>query len=148
MVMKGSVLPDHVPVNNFELMVIGQPRIYFVEVSGIEEELEVVTLPDRTQASGGNTKPGEFTAMTMMHHDIERLALEFWYKEGQDPVSPLYKKPATLIHKRLSGTSTARFALVGLFISKRVLPDLDKNNEGEAAMIEWTFKFDDIIPLG
>ena len=146
--MKGSVLPDHAPVNNFELIVVGLPRIFFTEIGSLEEELQVVQLPDRTQASGGNTLPGETTAKSMVHHDIERLGLESWFKEGQDPVSPLYKKTAILLLKRLSGQNAARYSLTGLFISKRVTPELDKNNEGEAGMIEWTLKWDDVIPLG
>jgi len=147
MVLKGSVLPDHIPVNNYEMIVVGLPRIFFVTVSGIEEELQVVNLPDRTQASGGNTLPVEFTASNMMHHSVERAALEIWFKQGQDPVDPLYKKAAMLIHKTLSGSPNGRFALTSIFISKRKLPDLDKNNDGEPAMIEWTFKADDILPL-
>ncbi len=145
--MKGSILQDHIPVNNFDLIVIGLPRIYFIQVSGIEEELQIVSLPDRTQASGGNTLPFEFTAMQPMHHVVERAALEIWFKEGQDPVSPLYKKPATLLHKTIGGSLDGRFAMIGLFVSKRKLPDLDKNNDGDMAMVEWTFKGDDILPV-
>lgn len=147
MVMKGSIEPDHVPINNYELIIVGLPRIFFSTISGIEEELQVINLPDRTQASGGNTLPGEFTATQLIHHETELAALEIWFKEGQDPVTLTYKKIATLIHKSISGTNKARYSLVGLFISKRKLPDLEKANDGEAAMIEWTFKFDDILPL-
>lgn len=145
--MRGEVLPDHIPINKFTLLVVGLPPMYFNKIAGIEQELQTVELPDRTTASGGNTTPVEFTAETMMHHSIDQLALELWFKEGQDPVSPLYKKAATLIHKSLSGGSFRSFTLVALYVSKRKLPDLDKALEGDAAVIEWTFKADDMLPI-
>jgi hypothetical protein len=145
--LKGRVKPDHIPVNKFTLFAAGVPPIEFIQVSGIEEELQTVELPDRTNASGGHTAPVEFTAMSMMHHLIEQAALELWLKEGQDPVSPLYKKVGTLIHKSLTGGTLRTYTLTGLFISKRKLPDLDMANEGEAAMIEWTFKADNVLPV-
>jgi len=145
--MKGRVKPDHMPVNKFQLFVAGMPPIEFITISGIEEELQTVDLPDRTTASGGNTAPVEFTATTMMHHSIERNALELWFKEGQDPVSPLYKKVGTLIIKSLTNAKQTVYTLVGLYVSKRATPDLDMANEGDAAIIEWTLKADDMIPV-
>lgn len=145
--MKGRVKPDHIPVNKFTLFAAGMPPIEFIQVSGIEEELQAVELPDRTNASGGHTAPVEFTAMSMMHHVIEQIALELWFKEGQDPVSPTYKKIGSLIHKSLTGQTIRTYTLVGVFISKRKLPDLDMANEGEPAMIEWTLKADQVLPV-
>ena len=145
--LKGIIQPNHVPLNKFQLFVVGIPQIVFVQVSGIEEQLDVVDMPDRTKASGGNTKPVEFTGMTMMHHVVERVALESWFKEGQDPVTPTYKKIGTLIHKGIRDNILATFTLPGLFITGRKLPDLDLANEGEPAMIEWTFSADDILPV-
>ena len=110
--MKGDVQPDHIPVNKYQLIVVGLPPLYFHQISGIEEELERTTLPDRTSASGGNTGPVEFTVMHPMHHAIEEAALEAWFQEGQDPVSPTYKKPATLIHLSNSGGTCSSAALV------------------------------------
>lgn len=145
--MKGTIQPDHISVNKYELLALGMPPIQFTEVSGIEEELETVDLPDRTTASGGNTKPVEFTAKHMMHHLVEQAAMEVWFKESQDPVSPLYKKAGTLIHKSISGKVIRSYTLLGLYPTKRKLPDLEMANEGEPAVVEWTFKADDILPV-
>ena len=145
--MKGAIKADHIPLNKFKLLVIGLPPLTPTSVSGIEEELEVVNLPDRTQASGGNTKPGEFTIKLPMHHSIEQAAMELWLRESQDPVTPTYKKAATLIHQSIGGTIFRSFTLVGVFPSKRKLPDLEMANEGELAEVEWTLKFDDILPV-
>jgi hypothetical protein len=145
--MKGEVQPDHIPVNKFKLLVVGLLDIYMSTVSGIEDELNTIDLPDRTKASGGNRNATSFTAMHPLHHTAENAALELWFKEGQDPISPTYKKPCTLVMQRLSGTGERSYSLIGVFISKRTLPDLDKSDDGEMAQVEWEFSVDDIIPI-
>jgi len=145
--MKGEVQADHIPVNKFQLKVVGLLDIYLSTVSGIEDELQTIDLPDRTKASGGNRAAGEFTAMQPIHHTAEVAAMEIWFKEGQDPISPTYKKPCTLIMQSLSGQKEKSYTLIGVFVTKRALPDLDKGDDGEMAQIEWTFSFDDILPL-
>jgi hypothetical protein len=145
--MKGVIRPDHIPVNKYELRVIGAPTLTLYEISGLEDELETTDLPDRTVASGGNRKSGEFTAMMPMHHTPEMSYMESWFRESQDPVAPSYKKAATLVHSSISGITTRNFQLVGLFPHKRKLPDLEMKNEGEMAGVEWTFKYDDVLPL-
>jgi hypothetical protein len=147
MPIKGEILPDHMPLNKFQLLVIGLPPLLFTEIAGIEEELETTDLPDRTKATGGNTLPVEWTAMHPMHHTIEESVLEFWFSEAKDPVSPLYKKDATLLVFSSTGLVIKTYAMPGTFISKRTLPDLDKSNEGEMAAVEWTFNTDQINTL-
>jgi hypothetical protein len=151
MALQGSVLPDHVPVNNFVLAVTGLPAIFFVEVSGIELETQAIDLPDRTKASGGQFGAQEFTGKTMMHHNIERAALETWFNEGQNPVLPHnfsdssgYKKSGTLTHKSLNNVSKGVYTISGCWIMKRKLPDLSTEDEGAPAMIEWTFSCDKV----
>ena len=147
--LKGLIKPDHIPVNKFDLIVVGivVPRIRFVTISGLEEEIQSVDMPDRTTASGGNTTPVEFTGAVMAHHILEQAALEAWYKEGQDPVSPFYKKVGTLLLKSISGRIFRTFSMSGLWCQKRVTPELDMANEGEPALIEWTFKADEMYPI-
>lgn len=145
--MKGQIKPDHIPVNKYQLTIIGLPPLTPIEISGMEDELETTDLPDRTTASGGNRGPSEFTMMIPAHHLVEVAACEVWYKEAQEPVSPGYKKPGILAMKSLSGKAARRRTLVGAYISKRADPDLELANEGEMAAIEYTVKVDDIIPL-
>ena len=147
MPVKGEILPDHIPLNKFQLLVAGLPPLLFTEIAGLEEELEAVDLPDRTKATGGNTLPVEWTAMHPLHHIVEELALEAWFTEAKDPVSPTYKKDATLLMFSNTGAIIKTYALPGTFISKRVIPDMDKANEGEMAANEWTFQTDQINPL-
>ena len=144
MVMKGTVLPNHIPVNNYELIVVGLPPIVFSQISGLEEETQSVDMPDRTKVSGGNTTPVEFTGMTFEHHTTELAALELWRLEGVDPVSPLYKKVGTLIKRSLDGAVASTRTLLGIWITKRKDADLDMANDGEPAMIEWTFSSDKV----
>lgn len=145
--MKGEILPDHIPINNFELLVLGLPSLTPTEISGLEDELQTTELPDRTRASGGNRGPSEFTMMLPMHHLVEQAAMEIWFRSAQDPVLPIYKLVGTLVHKSISGTTLRTYSLLGAFPSKRVLPDLEKENEGELALVEWTISVDDILPI-
>lgn len=140
--MKAVLLPDHIPVNDFLLVVPGgPPKIEFITIDGIEEELDTVDLPDRTSVTGGDTKPVEFGATHPYHHIVEDTFLESWFVEGQ--IATLtYKKPATLINKSISNIVIRSRLITGMFPFKRKTADLDMANEGEMNMKEWTFKAD------
>lgn len=148
MAAKGTIKPDHIPVNKYELLIAGVAGHFTIlTISGIEEELETVELPDRTRVSGGNTKAVEFEVTTPAHHFIEQAAWELWYKEGQDPVFPTYKKVGTLLMLSISGATLRSYSLAGVFITKRGLPDLEMENEGEQAVITWGLSADDVFPV-
>lgn len=144
--MKGSILPFHLPLNNYQLIVLGLPSLTPVDVSAIEEVLQVVDLPDRTKASGGQTECGEFTMTIPSHHAVEQAAMESWYAESRGPVSPTYKKPVTLLQKPIDGGVPRAYQLLGCFPTKRGLPELSMTNEGEMSVIEWTISYDDVMP--
>jgi len=76
-----------------------------------------------------------------------QAAWEAWFKEGQDPVSPLYKKAGTLVHPSISGGTLRTYSVVGVFVKKRKLPDLNMKGEGEMAVVEWTLSVDDVLPI-
>ena len=145
--MKGAIQSDHIPVNKYELLVVGMIPFDFTEVGGIEDELQTTELPDRTRASGGNRGPTEITVQLPTHHFAQQAAMELWYRESQDPVSPVYKKPGSLILKSISGGSLKTYSLIGMFPTKRATPDLEMANEGEMATIEWTISADDMLPI-
>lgn len=145
--MKGTILPQHIPLNLYELVVLGLPRLTPVEVSAIEEVLQVVDLPDRTKASGGQTECGEFTITIPSHHAVEQAAMEAWFAESRGRVSPTYKKPITLIQKPINEGGIPRaYQLLGCFPSKRGLPELSMTNEGEMSVVTWTVSYDDVSP--
>jgi len=144
--VKGAIQPDHIPKNKYKLKVVGLPEITFTFVGSLEEELEKVDMPDRTAASGGNTKSTEFNVRHPTHHIAERIAMENWFTEGQDPVSPTYKKVGTLTKISISGTAIASYTLQNLFVWKRVTSDLEMENEGELDEIEWSMSVDQIFP--
>lgn len=147
MVMKGIVKPGHVPVNNFELIIIGIPPIFFTEITGTEQETEAVDLPDRTKASGGNVKPTEVTAKMLLHHTIELAALELWRLEAIGNVTPTYKKIGNLINRSIENSIRSTRTYLGMWPMKRKDPDLDVKNEGDPAEIEWTFSIDDVLSI-
>lgn len=142
--MKGVLQPDHIPLNKYELTSVITRTIVFTEISGIEEELQVTELPDRTFASGGNTMPVEFTVKVPMHHSVDVNAMETWFQMGQGKVLPGYKQSATLIQTSLSGKTKRVYALSGVFVSARSLPDLSMEDQGDMAIVEFTLRADDI----
>ena len=145
--MKGAIAPDHIPVNKYQLLVAGVLPLTITEISGIEDELQTTELPDRTIASGGNRGPSEVEIKIPEHHLVEQAAMEVWYKEAQDPVSPTYKKDGSLIKFSLSGNVLRTFSLMGVFPKKRGQPELAMSNEGEASLITWTLSVDDQEPI-
>jgi hypothetical protein len=145
--MKGSIQPGHMPVNKYELSFVGVPTLTALTVSGLEEELQYVEMPDRTRVSGGNTGPSELTITLPAHHTVEIAAMEAWFRESQDPVTPTYKKAGYLLIKSIALLGPTRtFNLIGVFPHKRKLPDLEMKNEGEPAVYEWTLCIDQVIP--
>lgn len=144
--LKGTIKAGHIPVNKFKLLVVGMLPLTPVSISGIEEELETVDLPDRTKASGGVTKAITFTGKFPEHHKSEIDALEKWYIDSQDPVDPNYKKAATLVQESIDGKQTRSWTLFGLFPSKHKLPDLEMKNAGDMSELEYSFNADDLVP--
>lgn len=143
--MKQTLLPDHIPVNNFDLIVVGGPPvIQFITFDGLEEELDTVDLPDRTKASGGATKAIETTATHPKHHTVEDAFLELWFSESRLAL-PTYKKAAALTVSSISGLQVRSYNLIGMFPSKRKTADLDMGNDGEMNVTEWTFMIDNSI---
>jgi hypothetical protein len=116
--LKFVIEPDHIPVNNYRLLIVGLTPITFTSIGSLERELDWTELPDRTQASTGRTKPGETEVKVPMHHTVQINAMEQWYQEGQDPISPTYKKTGTLT--AYSGTTLINktFTLIGVFNCK------------------------------
>lgn len=145
--MKGAIQEGHIPVNNFVLLVLGMVPFTLTKLSGIEKELEVVDLPDRTKASGGQTKAGTFTMMLPLHHTLEVAAMQKWFKDSQDPVQPGYRKTATLTMSPVVLNEVGKsYTILGLFPVKEKLPDLEMKNEGEMAEVEYTMAWTDIDP--
>ena len=147
MSLRGTIRSNHMPVNNFRLVVVGLPPLTPVSIGELESELETVMLPDRTVVSGGNTKPGETDIAIPAHHDIEIFAMELWLRGSKDPVNPAYKLPATVLLNRLAGGIPRTFSLPGLFPKKRVTPALEMDNEGDMAVIVYTLSYDDVVLL-
>ena len=144
--MKGTIHPDHIPKNKFSLRVRGLPEIVFIKIDGLEEELEVVEIPDRTRASGGNTKAGDFTAAVPTHHVEQIQAIEAWMVDSTDPVNPGYKKTGILTKVSITGMRRVIFTILGMFPSKRASDSSDMEDEGNMDTTTFTFNFDDIVP--
>lgn len=144
--LKGKIEEKHYPLNKVQLLVSGLPEIVITTTDDIEENLTVVTMPDRTKRSGGQTDAIEFTGMLPMHHEAQRLALDFWYKQGKDPVQDGYRKAGSLVFTRVDGRILP-FEFTNLWISGRTVPGSDMSNDGEAAILTYKFQADEITPV-
>jgi len=145
MPIKGTILPDYLPVNKFQLVVTGLPvPMTLMSLSGLEDELDVAELPDRTNGAGGRKKQAEIEVSIPAHHKLEIFQMEVWYRECQDPVSPLHKKVAQILVNSQSNLGLGFITLVGVFISKRSLPDLELDNDGEQMVVTYTLKIDHV----
>ena len=145
--LKRTIKPDHMPVNNYQLLVNGFPPIVFISVEGLDEELETVDLPDRTARSGGHTKALSFSAKQPLHHTLEVAIMEQWYKDGQHPVKPDYLKNATLIFISLTHQHTKSYALKECFPHKRAISNAEMNDEGKESEITWTFRATEVVNI-
>lgn len=146
MSIKGVVLKDFVQVNKYLLSVTGLPPLVLTAISGIEEELQTTDLPDATKGSGGRTNPVEYDITIPAHHVVEQAAMESWFDECKDPVDPAHKKLAVLTLFTQSGNPLVSFTLPDTFPTKRALPDLELENEGEMAGFVWSMSSDEMIP--
>ncbi len=145
--MKGDIQSSHIAANNYELLFPTLPRLTPVSIGGLEEELDTVELPDRTKASGGDTRAVETDIAIPAHHHIEIAAMEAWFREGQDPVTPTYKKVGSLVIKsHVTGALPRTFALFGVFVTKRATPDLEKGGDGEEVDYTYTLSIDRVLP--
>lgn len=141
---KGDLAPGYIPINKFSLSVTGLlTEMKVIEVSGIEQELETVDLPDKTVATSGRVGATEFTVKIPAHEE-QMSTLDTWWKDCQGDVAAGYKKSATLSLMDTFGAAKSNWSISGMFPTKRALPELNAANEGEMAMVEWTFKADDV----
>ena len=144
---KGAIKPDHIGLNKFVLQVLGLPNLTVTAISGLSEELDVVDLPDRTVASGGRTGAISCEITIPLHHTEEIAAMEIWLQEGQDPVSPTYKKPATLLLTSISGNVVRSYSFLDMFCAGRTIPDFEIANAGDMAENSYMMRASDILPI-
>lgn len=143
MSLKGRIDPDHIPVNKYELAMVGLVSApTFVEVSGLEQEIGVIDLPDRTRAPGGQVSASEITVKVPAHHSADVNAMDLWWDECQDPITATAKKAGTLTHSSGTGSIQRIYALTGAWVSKRKLADLNMADDGAMAVVEYTIQID------
>ena len=148
MAIKNVIDENRIQVNKYLLdLQPGVGSVLLTAISGLEEELDSVELPDRTTRSGGRKKPVEFEVTQPMHHDLEVAKMEAWYIQCQDPVSPLHLKVGSLIQFDQQGLPRRKFTLLNVWNRKRVHSDLELENDGDMATITWTLQADEILPV-
>lgn len=144
MSLKGTIKPDHYPKNKYTLTVPGLPPLTILSIGDLEQEVSSAELPDRTRVSGGQRGMLETDVTTPAHHQVEQAAWEVWFKEGQDPVSPTYKKTCTLTQPSISGGKTRVVMLSGVWVMKRSEAGREMNDDGDQVTITYGLSIDDV----
>lgn len=146
MSIKNVIQENRVQTNKYQALIQpGVGQVLFTAISGLEEELDAVELPDRTMRSGGRKKTIEFDVTQPMHHDVELIGMEAWYEECQDPVSPIHLKIMALIIFDSQGFPRRRVTLFNVWIKKRAHSDLELEGDGEMGTVTWTLQADELI---
>lgn len=149
MSLKGRIDPDHIPMNKYELAMVGlTASVTFTKLSGLEQENAVVDLPDRTRAPGGQVSATEIVVEVPAHHSGEITAMDLWWVEGQDPITSTAKKAGTLTYISGTGDIARAYALLGAWVSKRKLPDGDMSDDGNMAVVTYTIQIDSCSRIG
>lgn len=147
MPLKGRIQPDHIPMNKYTLAIVGMPPLTITEIGSIETEVGAIDMPDRTKVSGGQASTSETEISIPNHHNAEFIAMELWFREGQDPVTATYKKGGVLSQISNSGANTRNWTVSGAWLTKRVVSEGSFENEGEMSVIKYTVSFDDVVSL-
>jgi hypothetical protein len=147
--MKSVLQPEHVARNRYEMIVLGMPSFTFTKLTGIEQALDVVDLPDRTKASGGRAQAGTMGAAIPAHHTLEYAAMLAWIEDAKAPVGENYKKTATIILKPIGNSvaKTRTITVLGVWPSKKAISDQEMDNDGEMTELEVDLNFDDMLPV-
>lgn len=147
MAMKGVLREDHIPSNKFTLSVplVAGGQFTPISVTGFDRKVGVVDLPDRTKATDGVSKAINFEMTLPAHHSDEIAAMELWFRESQDPVSPLYKKPGVFTQESLTGRIVRKWELIGLWTSGPKNDDSKLADEGTMVTITYQMHCDDAV---
>lgn len=143
----GTISPDHMPLNKYELLIVGMPKITFTTVGSFTDATTEASLPDGTVASGGKTAPVEFTVTVPRHHLVDIALMDNWKKQGHDPVDKNYKKTGTLISYSGSGEIFKSETLIGLWCRDKSTPEFDMGNDGEMAVNSYVMRADKVEPI-
>lgn len=142
---KYTLKPNPILTTNYRLQIVGLPDIPFVTVGGLEQEIPKVELPDKTTASSGRTNPGEIEVAVPAHEILAIVAMDLWFQEGQDPISPAYKKVGNLTNDSGNALSVYTKTIVGAWVSKEGTPDLAMGEDGDMSVIKYTIQYDGLL---
>ncbi len=143
--IKGEVLAGAAPRSKFRLFVAGLPPFYATKFTGLESELEVLELADRTRQSAGHTKASNADVSGYVHHTIEAAAFDAWWVQSQAG-GVGYKRAATLEMLGPDDVPVAIYALAGIFPTKWAMGDLDRTAT-EAVEITYSLSVDSVLKL-
>lgn len=142
MPVKNLLGKDVIGANKFTFSV-DNDDLLVVSVSGIEETLQVIELPDGTAASGGRTDVSETTVVVAQHTKASITFFDAWWALCQDPVPPAAYKNGTVTGNSSSGGVSATTTLISVFIKSRKSADYNLEDGTTMTVVEYTLSVDD-----
>ena len=144
---KGAIDPNAAITAQFRLEIPGAPDLVFTRVGEMETQLVMAEMPDKTMQPTGQANPGEFEADLPMHHADQRAFLEAWLILTRTG-SPGHKLVGTMYYLRADGVTSVRSVLLdGLVLRGDKDPEMSAGEDGEMAVITYSFTYDDRIKL-
>jgi hypothetical protein len=144
---KNTIADGHAPRTYYRMTVVPllAADVVPIRVSGLEQNTETATLPDRTIRSNGAKGIVEFEIEIPTHHTSQYNAMEAWRNEGV-VVSPGYKKVVTIDLLNIHGTVVRTWPLLGCWCTGIGTTDLEMSNEGDMATTTFKMAADEIVP--
>lgn len=144
MALKGVIPKDIIAANKFTVAV-DNVEILAVSVSGPDESLQTVELPDGTAASGGRTDPSESTIVIPQHATEAKLFMDTWWNSCKDPVQPTAYKNVTVIGTSSTGAQSATDTWIGAFIKGRKSAEYSLEDGTTMTVLEYSVSIDDVF---
>lgn len=146
MAIKNVIQENRIQMNKFSFQAQpGVGAITLVSIGELAKELDKADLPDRTSRSGGRVKQATTELVQPAHHDLEVLAMDAWFAECQDPVTPTHLKIVTIVKFDQAGLPRRVLTLTNCWLSNKVESEMDLDNDGDQATITWTLEYDNIL---
>jgi hypothetical protein len=144
MALKGIIPKDIIAANKFTLAA-DNDEILITAITGAEETIETVELPDKTSASAGRTEMSEVTIKIPAHVDESVNFMNIWFQACKDPVQPGAYKTCVVTAESSSGGTVRTYTYVGVFLKGRKTPDHALEDGATMTEIEYTASIDEVF---
>lgn len=146
MVTNRVILPEEHKLGHFLFVIPGITNLTITEFEDLGDKIRTAIMPDQTRRTSGTTEGGESNLKIPQHHAVEVAAMDT-YLELCRVGAPLYKRDWTVTYFSTTGISQKGYMLVGGMLTGRMLPGGKIDDEGNPALVQYSFSWDEIVNL-